>query len=468
MTAGGCSRRRAPASRPSRRRPARGCGRAISTRTTACPYVVAEAGTVYALVARPGSHVAALRATDGGTVWTSTTLSSGDELADTRRRAGVCRVRRRPDVRAEPCHRSDPLAPPDRAARAAAARPSWRTADGCSRRRGRSRCSIRPRARRSATTRAQRLRTTTSPRSPPASASSRTATGLLAAGPDGAARWPFTGPRRSGPITAGGHAYTVVGGIGIDEPAGLVALDLGTGAPVWCADLAIRPYPDGQLGQISGGGRPRRRAGRRPSRRVRQRRNGLNVRRRDDIARAARSRCPAARRRPAGSAAEVSSPGEHQARASRCAPRARSSTLGQRTRLTGVVTGVTRAGGRRVRIEADDSPVRALPDARARPDPRRRLVPRAALSGRTYACAPFWRCPARRADEHAHGLDGAARDGAPARCRRTAARACAVPSVHRRVPSVRARRVVFYLARRPTRPGSESMRRAGRAAGASR
>lgn len=79
-----------------------------------------------------------------------------------------------------------------------------------------------------------------------------TATGLLAAGPDGAARWAFTGEVRR-PVTAGGHAYTVLGGLGIDDPAGLVALDLASGAPVWCADLAVRPYPDGTVGQITSG-----------------------------------------------------------------------------------------------------------------------------------------------------------------------------------------------------------------------
>jgi hypothetical protein len=34
----------------------------------------------------------------------------------------------------------------------------------------------------------------------------------------------------------------VVGEFGIDDPAALVALDLNGGAPVWCADLGIRPY----------------------------------------------------------------------------------------------------------------------------------------------------------------------------------------------------------------------------------
>ena len=41
------------------------------------PHVVADAGTVYALVAEPGSKVAAVRATDGGVLWTSPSLSSG-------------------------------------------------------------------------------------------------------------------------------------------------------------------------------------------------------------------------------------------------------------------------------------------------------------------------------------------------------------------------------------------------------
>ena len=45
----------------------------------------------------------------------------------------------------------------------------------------------------------------------------------------------------------------MVGEFGIDEPAGVVAIDLNSGAPVWCADLGIRAYPDGHAGPVSGG-----------------------------------------------------------------------------------------------------------------------------------------------------------------------------------------------------------------------
>jgi outer membrane protein assembly factor BamB len=128
----------------------------------------------------------------------------------------------------------------------------------------------------------------------------RPALGLVA---DGAAQWSFAAPAQR-PITAGGHAYTVVGEFGIDDPAGLVALDLRSGAPVWCADLGIRAYPHGHAGPVSGG-------------------NGLIVVPVDDRlvaygnggtgstcggASAAPVPAPPASTAPAGSAVEVSSP----------------------------------------------------------------------------------------------------------------------------------------------------------------
>ena len=196
--------------------------------------------------------------------------------------------------------------------------------------------------------------------SPPAFAGSlgifRPAMGLVAAGPDGTTRWSFAAQAQR-PITAGGHAYTVVGGVGIDDPAALVALDLGGGAPVWCADLGIRPYPHGSAGPVSGGG-------------------GLIVVPVDDRLVAygnggTGSTCggpagpagpgPAAPTtgsgRPGGSAVEVASPAGSGPRLTLRAARTRL-VLGERTRLTGVVTGVRRAGGLRVRIEADDHPFR--------------------------------------------------------------------------------------------------------------
>ena len=47
----------------------------------------------------------------------------------------------------------------------------------------------------------------------------RPAMGLIAAGSDGTTRWSFAAAAQR-PITAGGHAYTVVGEFGIDDPAG--------------------------------------------------------------------------------------------------------------------------------------------------------------------------------------------------------------------------------------------------------
>ena len=216
------------------------------------PYLVAEAGTVYALVARPGSHVAALRATDGGTVWNSPTLSSGASS---------------PTLDGERVYVGFGGGQTYALSRATG-QILWHHQTCCSGGGGTTVVAHGGRLFAEAWT-FKVLDPATGATlgdypgyngtdfNQPAFAAGLglfpTATGLLAAGPDGAARWLFTGPARR-PITAGGHAYTVVGGIGIDEPAGLVALDLGTGAPVWCADLAIRPYPDGSIGQISGGG----------------------------------------------------------------------------------------------------------------------------------------------------------------------------------------------------------------------
>ena len=186
-------------------------------------------------------------------------------------------------------------------------------------------------------------------------------------GPDGATRWSFAAAAQR-PITAGGYAYTVVGEFGIDDPAGLVAIDLSSGAPVWCADLGIRAYPDGHAGPVSGG-------------------NGLIVVPVDDrlVAygnggtgstcgadeRAGAGSAPAPRRgsAPAGSAVEVSSPAGSGPRITLRAARTKL-VLGQRTRLTGVVSGVA-AGRRPARADRGRrSSVRSLPHARARPHAR--------------------------------------------------------------------------------------------------
>ena len=223
----------------------------------------------------------------------------------------------------------------------------------------------------------------------------RPAMGLIAAGSDGTTRWSFAAAAQR-PITAGGHAYTVVGEFGIDDPAGLVAVDLNSGAPVWCADLGIRAYPDGHAGPVSGG-------------------NGLIVVPVDDRlvaygnggtgstcgGRARPHRPPRRRPRrgaPAGSAVEVSSPAGSGPRITLRAARTKL-VLGQRTRLTGVVSGVARAGGQRVRIEADDFPFgrfRTLARIRTRADgtyrvllkPARNVRLRAVLERRAASALP--------------------------------------------------------------------------------
>ena len=71
----------------------------------------------------------------------------GGQLADTRCPAGVRRVRRRPDLRAEPCHGPGALAPRHRLLRRRRDDGRACTAAACTRRRGPSRSSIPPRAR---------------------------------------------------------------------------------------------------------------------------------------------------------------------------------------------------------------------------------------------------------------------------------------------------------------------------------
>ena len=145
----------------------------------------------------------------------------------------------------------------------------------------------------------------------------------------------------------------MVGEFGIDDSAGLVAIDLQTGAPVWCADLGIPPVS----GRPRGAGERRewdgRRTGRRPPRRLRQRRHGLDLRR--TSAPVPSAPAPPASSAPAGSSIEVASPAGAGPRITLRAARTKL-VLGQRTRLTGMVSGVPRAGGQRVRIEADDHP----------------------------------------------------------------------------------------------------------------
>jgi outer membrane protein assembly factor BamB len=314
------------------------------------PHLVADGGTVYALVDEPGSRVAALRATDGGEVWRSPSLSSGE---------------------------SSPALDTDRvyigfgggqtyALSRATGQVLWHHDTCCSGGGGTSVVIHGGRLYAEAWTfkvldpaTGQMIGTYVDHNgtdySQPVFAGTlgifRPAGGLLAAGPDGTTRWSFAAPAQR-PITAGGHAYTVVGEFGIDDPAAVVALDLGSGAPVWCADLGIRPYPDGHAGPVSGG-------------------NGLIVVPVDDRLVAygnggTGSACGATGSAPPvaggggtsrsrGSAVEVASPGATGPRVTLRAARTRL-ILGERTRLTGAVTRVKRAGGLHVRIEADDHP----------------------------------------------------------------------------------------------------------------
>jgi outer membrane protein assembly factor BamB len=407
------------------------------------PHLVADAGTVYALVNAPGSRVAALRAADGGVVWTSPSLSSGESspaLDATRVYVGFGGGQTYALNRATGqvvwhhdtcCSGGGGTTVVVHGGRLYAEAWSFKVLDPAT---GQMIGSY--------------VDHNGSDYSQPAFAGSlgifRPASGLLAAGPDGATRWSFAAPAQR-PITAGGHAYTVVGGVGIDDPAALVALDLATGAPTWCADLGIRAYPDGHAGPLSGG-------------------SGLIVVPVDDRLVAygnggTGSSCGAGgpgpasptpttgsgTSRPGGSAVEVSSPAGRGPRLTLRAARTRL-VLGNRTRLTGVVTGVTRAGGRRVRIEADDHPFgrfRTLTRVRTRRDGTygARLVPaknvrlRAVLEGarprvRTAALTVWTDLPVviRRL-------------GAGGRRPRVRVTLVAPPRA-----GIRRRRVVFYLA----------------------
>jgi outer membrane protein assembly factor BamB len=330
------------------------------------PHVVADGGVVYALVAKPASRVVALRAVDGGDVWTSPALSSGDSA---------------PALDAERVYVGFGGGQTYALSRATG-QIAWHHATCCS---GGGGTTVvvhggrlfaeawTPKVLDPATGQmiGSYINQNGGDGSQPAFAGDlgifRTLGGLIAAGSDGTTRWSFPAPAQR-PVTAGGYAYTVVGSFGIDEPAGLVAVDLATGTPAWCADLAIRPYPDGHAGPVSGG-------------------NGLFVVGVDvrlvafgnggtgstcGAAPAPPPPAPAATTpegRARGSAAEVSSPAGPGPHVTLRAARTRL-VRGQRTRLTGTVSGIA-AAGRRVRIEADDHPFgrfRTLARVRTRAD----------------------------------------------------------------------------------------------------
>jgi outer membrane protein assembly factor BamB len=329
------------------------------------PHLVADGGTVYALVDEPGSSVAALRATDGAEIWRSPSLSSGESS---------------PALDAQRVYVGFGGGQTYALSRATG-QVLWHHDTCCSGGGGTTvvvhggfvyaeAWTFKVLDPATGQMVGSYVDQNGSDYSQPAFAGTlgifRPAGGLLAAGPDGTTRWSFAAPAQR-PITAGGHAYTVVGEFGIDDPAAIVALDLGSGAPAWCADLGIRPYPEGHAGPVSGG-------------------NGLIVVPVDDRLVAygnggTGSSCggggsappapggpgaPGAR----GSAVEVASPGATGPRLTLRAARTRL-VLGERTRLTGAVTRVKHPGGLRVRIEADDHPFgrfRTLTRVRTRRD----------------------------------------------------------------------------------------------------
>ncbi len=406
------------------------------------PHLVADAGTVYALVGEPGSKVAALRAADGGVAWTSPTLSSGESspaLDAARVYVGFGGGQTYALSRATGqlvwhhdtcCSGGGGTTVVVHGGRLYAEAWTFKVLDPAT---GKMIGSY--------------VDHNGTDYSQPAFAGTlgifRPANGLLAAGPDGTTRWSFAAQAQR-PITAGGHAYTVVGGVGIDDPAALVALDLGNGAPVWCADLGILPYPHGHAGPVSGGG-------------------GLIVVPVDDRLVAygnggTGSTCGGPSGSPAppttgaggtprspGTAVEVASPAGRGPRLTLRAARTRL-ILGERTRLTGVVSGMARVGGRRVRIEADDHPFgrfRTLTRVRTRRDGTyaTRLVPaknvrlRAVLertrpSVRTASLTVWTELPV-----------AVRRLGAGSRRPRVRVTVIAPPRA-----GIRRRRVVFYLA----------------------
>ena len=215
------------------------------------PELVADGGTVFAFMNEPGSKVAALRGSDGGVAWTSPTLHSGT---------------------------SSPAVDAARvyvglgggqtfALNRTTGTIAWHYATCCSGGGGTSVVLNGDRVYAEAegfkvlsAAGGQMVGTyighNGTDYSQPAFAGSlgifRPATGLIAAGADGATAWTFAGEALR-PLTANGHAYSVVFGSGIDDRAILVALNLADGAPQWCVDLGVRDYPDGVVGPISGG-----------------------------------------------------------------------------------------------------------------------------------------------------------------------------------------------------------------------
>jgi outer membrane protein assembly factor BamB len=425
------------------------------------PELVADGGTVFAFMNEPGSKVAALRGSDGGIVWTSPTLHSGTSspaVDATRVYVGLG---------------GGQTFALNRTTGAIA----WHYTTCCSGGGGTSVVLNGDRVYAEAegfkvlsAASGQMVGTyighNGTDYSQPAFAGSlgifRPATGLIAAGPDGATAWTFAGEALR-PLTANGHAYSVVFGSGIDDRAILVALNLASGAPQWCVDLGVRDYPDGVVGPISGG-------------------QGLLVVPVDDRLVAfgnggGAAPCPpppppGAPGTPApagggsgsagaggtGSSVEVDSGSGPGPRLTLRANRT-DLVVGERTRLSGVVSGMPKVAGVRVRIQADDHPFgrwRTLVRPRTRADGTYAVLLKAAKNVRLRAYIE--RVPRVRTSALTVYAD------LPARLRRLGAGG-ANPRLQVQVAApgsagIRGRRVVFYLAQ----PADQSYRRIARVA----
>ena len=215
------------------------------------PYLVADGGMVYAFMNEPGSHVAALRGADGSIAWTSPALHSGDStpaVDATRVYVGLGGGRTFALDRATGailwehqtcCTGGGGTSPVLNGGLVYAEAEGFKVLDAAT---------------------GQMVGTyidhNGSDHSQPAFAGSlgifRAAAGLIAAGADGATAGPS--PARRG----GRSPRTATPTRSCSVPAStirpsLVALDLASGAPKWCADLGVRSYPDGTVGPVSGG-----------------------------------------------------------------------------------------------------------------------------------------------------------------------------------------------------------------------
>ena len=426
------------------------------------PHVVADAGTVYALVAEPGSKVAAVRATDGGVLWTSPSLSSGDSA---------------PTLDAQRLYVGFGGGQTYALSRATG-EVLWHHDTGYSGGGGTTAVLHGGRLYAEAWTfkvldpatgamTGSYINHNGSDYSQPAFAGGlgifRPATGLIAAG---AGRRDAMVVRRRGAAPDHRGRARVHRGRRVRHrrPGGLVAIDLQSGAPVWCADLGIRPYPDGHAGPVSGG-------------------NGLIVVPVDDRLVAygnggTGSTCGGT------SAPAPSRAGAVPRAALRPGPRSRSPVrrgsgpritlraartklvLGQRTRLTGVVSGRPARGRPAGPDRGRRSSVRSLPHARPRPHPRRRDLPGAARPRPQRPPARGARAAAASAPRALTVWTRTARARSAGSAQAGRGPASASPCSRRRARASGAGASSSISRRPPTRPGAASMPSAGRAAAA--